>query len=126
MEAIAMQTYGADLASAQHKYDERERAILAEGRGIARMQREADERANAERSGRRAAGMGFWRLVWVVVVGVLLAQIIGVFSLWIINGVQDPDGDGETNFTDKCPDQRGSSVWKGCDSYDDLYKHGGF
>lgn len=78
-----MQTSGADLASAQHEYDEREKVILAEGAGIDRMQREADARANAERSARRAAGMGFWRLVWVVALGILLAQLVaaGVLAL---------------------------------------------
>ena len=76
-----MQTSGADLASAQHEYDEREKAILAEGRGIARMQREADERATAERSARRAAGMGFWRLVWIVSFGILIAQAVGALVL---------------------------------------------
>lgn len=70
--------------------------------------------------------MGFWRLAWIIAFGVLLAQLIGGTTLWFINGVQDPDGDGETNFTDRCPERKGSSVWKGCDSFDELYKRGGF
>lgn len=71
-----MQTSTADLTSAQREYDERQRAIESEESGIARMQREAVARAKAERGSRRAAGMGFWRLVWVVALGILLAQAI--------------------------------------------------
>jgi len=33
---------------------------------------------------RRVAGMGFWRLVFVVALGVLLAQGIAAAALWFI------------------------------------------
>ena len=35
------------------------------------------------RAQRRSAGMGFWRLVFVVALGVLLAQAAGAVALWL-------------------------------------------
>lgn len=44
----------------------------------------------AEAKARRAAGMGFWRLVFVVAFGVLLARGIGAAVLWAAGKLLQP------------------------------------
>lgn len=40
------------------------------------IERGASEKIRAERESLRASGLGFWRLVWIVALGILLAQAI--------------------------------------------------
>ncbi len=39
---------------------------------------------------RRGSGMGFWRLVWIVAFGILIAQLIGGLFLWIVSSIKTP------------------------------------
>jgi hypothetical protein len=52
------------------------------------------ERAAAKVRGlkqaRKDAGMGFWRLVWIVAFGILIAQSIGGLLLWIVAKITTP------------------------------------
>jgi len=82
-----MQQSSADLASAQREYDERQKRIAGEESGILRLQREAVARAEAERGARGASGLGFWRLVWIVALGILIAQAIAGVVLAVVRAL---------------------------------------
>lgn len=61
----------------------------AELRETFRAEEERLRRAdNDARASRIAAGMGFWRLVFVVAFGVLIARAIGWGALWIIGSLR--------------------------------------
>lgn len=56
----------------------------------ARMAQErADERA-AESMTRTAAGMGFWRLVFVIAAGIVIAEIVMWLGLAILRALSRP------------------------------------
>ncbi|HEV8455333.1 MAG TPA: hypothetical protein VGQ24_10595 [Gemmatimonadales bacterium] len=69
------------------EYEARQKANRSEESGILRMQREAVARAEAERGARGRSGLGFWRLVWVVALGILLAQGIAAVILAVARAV---------------------------------------
>jgi hypothetical protein len=48
------------------------------------------EAERAARDTRGAAGMGFWRLTFIVAVGILIAQVISAVALWIIKVISPP------------------------------------
>ena len=55
--------------------------------GVLRMEREAREKDGNEAEARRAAGLGFWRLVWVVAFGILIAQAIAGIVLAVVRAL---------------------------------------
>lgn len=55
--------------------------------GVLGMEREVRERARTEAEARRAAGLGFWRLVWIVAFGILLAGAIAGTVVTVIRNL---------------------------------------
>jgi hypothetical protein len=74
------------------------------------------EIAEAQKAARIAAGMGFWRLVWVVAFGILIAQMIGAGVGLIVSSFRDSDGDEVSDLRDKCPTVSGRTYLNGCPS----------
>lgn len=57
---------------------------------IAKMYDELRAKDRAARESRIAAGMGFWRLSFVVAVGILIANVISGAAVWFVTVAGPP------------------------------------
>ena len=62
-------------------------AVAGQESGVDRMERESREKSRVEAEARRAAGLSFWRLVWIVALGILVAQAIGAIIIAIFRAI---------------------------------------